>query len=49
MQGRPDFESRQTKLLGYAQELGEVEKNKKKFTRHTHLAIPLLKPRGEKF
>ena len=47
MQGQPDFESRRTKLLGYPQELGEVEKNKKKFTRQAHLDISLLKLRDK--
>ena len=47
LQGQPDVESRRTKLPGYPQELGEVEKNKKKFTRRAHLTISLLKPRGE--
>ena len=36
LQSQPDVESRRTKLPGYLQELWEVEKNKKKFTRHTH-------------
>ena len=47
LENQPDVESRQIKLPGYPQELGEVEKNKKKFTRHTQLDISLLKPRGE--
>ena len=46
-ENHPDLESRRTKLPGYLQELGEVEKNKKKFVRHAHLAISLLKPRGK--
>ena len=47
LQVQPDVESRRTKLPGYPQELGEVGKNKKKFVRHAHLAISLLKPRGK--
>ncbi len=47
LQGQPDVESRRTKLPGYPQELGEVDKNKKKFVRDAHLAISLLKPRGK--
>ena len=47
VESQPDSESEQTKLLGYSQNLGEVEKNKKKFVQLAHLAISLLKPRGE--
>ena len=43
LESRPDVESRRTKLLEYPQELVELEKkNKKKSTRHPHLAISLL-------
>ena len=47
LQSQPEVESRRTKLPGYPQELGEVQNIKKKFTRHTHLDISLLKLRGE--